>query len=145
MKPAPRDLLLLLATVAGLLGAALKPGPAAMASDPVPVLAPAVAEHVRSAPLSDQAPYVAHRYLARGCLGDIWLLPLARNGEAADLLPGVQGFVLDGRITPGFPATAYTLARLSAFAGLRDSAPRVHAFVETGSCELATRIGRAAH
>lgn len=127
----------------GLAGAALKVAPAADPQSPKSLFHPNIAEPAGTAALSNRGPYAVTRYVARRCLGEIFVLPLHRNGEAADLLPGVKGFVLDGRITAEFPAMAYTVARVMAFAHLRKAEPQVVAFRETGSCNLALRIGAA--
>ena len=136
---------LVLATVVGLglTGAALKVAPAGTSPTTTALFRPEIAEPAGTAALSNRGPYEVTRYVARNCLGEILILPLHRNGEAADLLPGVEGFILDGEITPEFPAVAYTMTRVLAFAGVRKSEPKVFAFAEAGSCELAGRIGAA--
>ncbi|WP_281016419.1 MULTISPECIES: hypothetical protein [unclassified Minwuia] len=135
------SLLVLASVMLGVAGGYLKAS--AVPADTAPSLAlpSSIAELAETVSLSNRGPYEAQRYVARACLGEIWLLSLHRNGEAVDLLPGVQGYVLDGTISQEFPATAYTVGRLLALAGLRASEPRVHAFAETGSCDLAARIG----
>lgn len=125
-------------------GVFLKTSTAVVIATPETALLPTIAELTDTVALSNRGPFEAQRYVARACLGEIWVLLLRRNGEAADLLPGVQGFTLDGTITGKFPAVAYTVGRLLAFTGLRTSEPKVYAFSEKGSCDLAVRIGTGA-
>jgi hypothetical protein len=141
MRPSVHRLFFLAILALGATGVVLKISTAVEPVVPETALLPAIAELTDTVALSNRGPYEAQRYVARACLGEIWVLPLRRNGEAADLLPGVQGFTLDGNVTGRFPALAYTIGRLLAFTGLRSSEPRVYAFAEKGSCDLAGRIG----
>jgi len=144
MRRLLRDVALLLLILCGIAGVGLKTAPAMPSETTLIFFAPEIAEPAETVSLSNRGPYRAVRYVARNCLGEIWVLPLHRNGEAADLLPGAQGIVLDGEITREFPAGAYTLERLRAFAGLRTASPQVVAFAERGSCGLAGQIGGTA-
>ncbi len=103
-----------------------------------------VADLAMVLPLSNRGPYDAYLYKGRGCLGEIWLLPLHRNGDAASLLPDVQGFLLDGQRSDGFPAMAHAVGQVARLIGLRDTAPQVLAFAETGGCDLLARVTVAA-
>lgn len=144
MRRPVHKLVFCLAILLGGLGLVLKLGPDLQPKHlATRFIHPEVADLAIVLPLSNQGPYDAHLYKGRGCLGQIWLLPLHRNGEAASLLPAVQGFVLDGRQTDSFPAIAHAAGQVLHFTGLRHTAPQVLAFAETGGCNLLSLIDMA--
>ncbi|WP_416900136.1 MAG: hypothetical protein ACMVY4_10705 [Minwuia sp.] len=135
------EIAIALALLLGAAGIAGKAAPAMPArGSGAAVLDPAIARRVETHSFSDRGPYVAGRYAAIGCLGEIWLLELHRNGEAADLLPGADGYLLDGVTHRRYPAFRMFREHMAAFAGLRAGPPRVFAYREAGRCGLAERV-----